>query len=645
MVTTSTRGERFGPIGPVGSTRCASTLGCRGALGGATRTRQPVPLGAHLPSMILRGVAGVAIAAASVVPLSNAAAAEPLTISVATPLVAPGDPVEVSGGGCAADTVTIYMEDATQSVSQTVVTTSADGSFSVAIPAPATPRVYHVVVNCQSQWEGTQVVVAPGEPPEPTAVLGAPRQGMAGDDITVHLEGLHTYGCLYGTCGLVAVLAYPGPVLLGVVPPEADGTVTRAFTLPDDLPPANGELVAIAQDEYGNSLVAEAPFSVLATERIAGDTRYATAAALSAQLGCLDDVGGEVVLARGDAFPDALSASYLAGQLGGPILLTASDHLPAETIAALREQGARRVTIVGGPGSVGQAVEDELGALPRRGCGDTDVGPAETLEVRRVFGADRYATAAAVASFPGFDAVGTSAQVLAFADDQCGEPLRTAILASGERYPDALIAAGLAYGGMQGRCPAGGPLPLLLSPPDALPASVADTIEGLGIQQVLVMGGTAAIGQDIKDGLRASGLRVAQYDGRTRYETVHVFQQLLANPWVGGYEGTTVLLTRPDGFADALAAAPLAGQGSFPLLLAESTSALGDMPRGDITGRSRVLLTDGALIGGLAALSDGVRAEVLQALHNQCCFGPATTTWDPDPPPPAAPWPPPPPPG
>ena len=220
----------------------------------------------------------------------------------------------------------------------------------------------------------------------------------------------------------------------------------------------------------------------------------------------------------------------------------------------------------------------------------------------------------------------------------------SAILASGERYPDALIASGLAYGGMQGACPAGGPLPLFLSPPDRLPPSVADDIESLGIQQVVVMGGAAVIGDDVKSDLRARGLRLAEYGGRTRYETVHVFQELLRNPWVGGYEGTTVLLARPDGFADALAAAPVAGRGSFPLLLAESTTALGEMPRGDITGgRERFFFTNGELIGGLAAVSDGVRAEVLQALKAQVGFGRGTTTWDPHPPPPPTPWPPPPP--
>ena len=81
-------------------------------------------------------------------------------------------------------------------------------------------------------------------------------------------------------------------------------------------------------------------------ERIAGNNRYATAAAVSADT---FTAGVPVAyIATGEMFPDALSGAGAAGMSGGPILLVRPDAIPAETASraqptrAWPDRGARR---------------------------------------------------------------------------------------------------------------------------------------------------------------------------------------------------------------------------------------------------------------------------------------------------------------
>ena len=118
----------------------------------------------------------------------------------------------------------------------------------------------------------------------------------------------------------------------------------------------------------------EAELAGREVRRVGGEDRYATAAAIAAEL----PPGDRVVLA-GDG-PDAVVAGALAAVEGPqPVLLTAADALPPATIAALGELAPTTVTIVGGTRSVAQAVEDRL--------------LADGIGVRRIAGSDRFGTA------------------------------------------------------------------------------------------------------------------------------------------------------------------------------------------------------------------------------------------------------------
>ena len=69
--------------------------------------------------------------------------------------------------------------------------------------------------------------------------------------------------------------------------------------------------------------------------RLSGTDRYDTAAQVfTAGFGCPSGGAGSVVLARGDAFADALAGSYLAGARATGVLLTAPTSVPAATLAS-----------------------------------------------------------------------------------------------------------------------------------------------------------------------------------------------------------------------------------------------------------------------------------------------------------------------
>jgi len=112
-------------------------------------------------------------------------------------------------------------------------------------------------------------------------------------------------------------------------------------------------------------LVAATPASAApTTSTLAGATRYETSAAVAKAKFPNGVSSGNVVLATGENFPDALAGNYLAGQLGSPILLTTphtSDNrygaTVVPTLAALLPGATKNVTILGGTNAVGADVQ------------------------------------------------------------------------------------------------------------------------------------------------------------------------------------------------------------------------------------------------------------------------------------------------
>src|SRR5690606_21748093 len=133
--------------------------------------------------------------------------------------------------------------------------------------------------------------------------------------------------------------------------------------------------------------------------RIGGLNRYDTAARLALNYAATPGVSRPqaVVLANGENSKggfDALSANFLAGQAGAPILLTQATALPRESAQALRAvlDGSPKATIyvMGKADSVSDAVVAQATAIAKEAVsGD--------VTVQRVGGDNRYATSALAA--------------------------------------------------------------------------------------------------------------------------------------------------------------------------------------------------------------------------------------------------------
>ncbi len=308
-------------------------------------------------------------------------------------------------------------------------------------------------------------------------------------------------------------------------------------------------------------------------DRLAGTDRVGTAVAVSDALWSRAD---EVVLASAADYPDALAATGLAADRDAPILLTWPDRLPQRVAGALDRLQPSRVTIVGGSRAVSADVADAVRARTSQ------------PEVTRLAGADRYATAVAVARAAGPARDGAVA------------------LASGAAFPDALAAGALAA--VDDR------VPTLLTPPDRLPSSVADALEELSGGQVLVVGGEAAVSPAVVDAVEARGLSVRRLAGSERYGTAvavgrEARQRALRAP-------QTPVLASGARFADALAAGAAAARTGGLLLLTPAEWPGDHAGLTGLLGQLRGLDGCDLLVGGTAAVRSDAGRQLAEALDD-----------------------------
>lgn len=303
--------------------------------------------------------------------------------------------------------------------------------------------------------------------------------------------------------------------------------------------------------------------------RIAGANRFETAALVAAAFESTPDV---VYIATGSDYPDALAARAWGTQgvqaqahdegIPAPVLLTRTDALPVATIAALEAIAPSEIRIIGGNSVVSEDVEEALADYAD--------------EVIRYGGANRYATAALIAQqFP-----------------PGGE---VAFVASGENFPDALAAgavAGLAHA------------PVLLTRSDAFDWRAAVALSHLDVESVVVVGGSAAISDDVLADISEIVPNTTRVGGSNRYQTA----ALLA----GAYprDGRVVLATGRD-YPDALAGAALAAHAGAPVVLTPGTTGIGTSTEAILDELSPQAI---AIVGGTAVVSQSVEDTINQAL-------------------------------
>jgi putative cell wall-binding protein len=285
--------------------------------------------------------------------------------------------------------------------------------------------------------------------------------------------------------------------------------------------------------------------------RIAGTDRFATAVAASQDEFAAAGSAKVVVLTRGDTFPDALAGGPLAAKLGGPLLLTQPTSLgsgvQAEIVRVLPKGGT--VDILGGTSAISASVATAISELG--------------FVVRRIAGADRYATAVAIAG-------------------AMGDP-STVFEATGLNYPDALAGAGAAI-------KSGGAI-LLTNGSHQAAETAAYLAAHAGTR--FALGGPAA----------AADPAATAIAGADRYETAAgIADTFFPAPTVVGVATGT-------NFADALAAGPdLAAKGA-PLLLAPADGALPPGTAGELVVDASTV-TSALVFGGTSSLSADVASQV-----------------------------------
>lgn len=300
-----------------------------------------------------------------------------------------------------------------------------------------------------------------------------------------------------------------------------------------------------------------------AVERIHGPDRYGTAAEISATW----PAGTEYAyIASGENYPDAMPAGALGGLNDAPVLLTRADTLPAVTRAELERLRPERIVVLGGPVAVSGALDAELAEYAQA---DTDD------EVTRLAGADRYATAAnAAMTYP--------------------SGVQTAYIATGSDFPDALAGASRA-GALSS--------PVLLTRTDNLPASTAAALTHLDPDNIVVLGGTEAIDDDVLAALEAyTDGTVTRVAGTDRYETA----ALLSGDYDPGVNA--VFVATGQVYADSMSGAPISVAIGGPIVLTQPDH----LPASTIAELERLDPQRIIVLGGPVAVSNDIQVALAE---------------------------------
>lgn len=315
------------------------------------------------------------------------------------------------------------------------------------------------------------------------------------------------------------------------------------------------------------------PLPDLRVLRVEGTDRYRTA--LEVSKGNFSSAE-TVVLATGSNFPDALSASALAGAYEGPLLLTETTRLTSGVADEIIRLRAKHVVLVGSTAAISAAVASSVDAI-------------EGVSVERVCGMTRYDTSAMVAR--------KVARVLGV------DSVPQVFLVRGDSFADALSASSLAYRNK---------MPVILTEANGLRVEADCALGYLGVQHVVIVGSTKAVSSGTATSVANNhkSISIERVSGADRYATSAALAE-----WgtTHGYCGSRIMgVATGRNYPDALGGGAAVGAHNGVLLLTDANS-LSAPVKGFITGHSTIY-TAVQLFGASGAVSDGVEAAVSAAL-------------------------------
>ena len=286
---------------------------------------------------------------------------------------------------------------------------------------------------------------------------------------------------------------------------------------------------------------ANASLADVQVTRYGGADRYATSLLVAEAYA--REAGGKldsVVMVSGESWTSAVVAAPYAAKLGAPLLMTPPDQLRDDAAEFLQRVSVSTVHLLRTWGTE-EFISFEVDVALTAHLG---------IDIEYIIGGDRYYTSGVVAK-----KMGEAGIIPGFG--------RTAIVANGEVFADALVAGPFA---------ARGGHPVLLTRPDRLDA-LAD-LRTAKVEHVIVMGGTAAISEEVEESITDGGMSVTRLGGRTRYDTAIKAANFIRNRY-GDTAGQECFTTRRIGVArarvpfDSFSAGPLLGRLCAPLVLAD----------------------------------------------------------------------------
>lgn len=197
---------------------------------------------------------------------------------------------------------------------------------------------------------------------------------------------------------------------------------------------------------------------------------------------------------------------------------------------------------------------------------------AQDMLVQRIWGSDRYSTAAAISK-------------------EGWQSSEYVILARGDDFPDALCAAPLA--GMY-------EAPLLLTEPQRLNHETLSEIIRLKTVHVIIIGGPGAVSPGIEDELKSIGVKIIErIYGNDRYETSLRIAEKLPGC-------SRIALATGSDYPDALSISSIAARLGMPVILTHKDSL--DEGAAGFINESKIAMT--YIIGGEGVIDGAVESLV-----------------------------------